>query len=293
MPGKRTLRIQLEDGLPGGLRVAGIARWEGVAVLAYRRDMKAMLEREELGRSGVLVLRDPTGRDRRVLVEETSAAPRQLKVKHYSDPMWSEAIMLTTDGKSELAVEEARFLAACLTKKALRVGLASPKLDAIGRMPSLSEQQRARMARYIGELQVLLPFLRVDEFTDTLLPVVASDGSRQEVFELAVQRRKPDTAWAVDAEAGFTVLQGSNASVAWDVNHKTKRGWRRRRDQLELDGTLQRKDGQCRFTRNVLFQSAGEAAQVVCGAPRSGKDYWRNENDGRKYRDWKEPGDVA
>lgn len=287
MSRKRTLRILLESGHPQGPRVASIARWEGIAVLACRSDLKDLLQRPELERGGIVVLRDASKESRQVLVDGTKESMRSLSTKYAQDHWWNEAMVLSTGGEPPLTSNESRFIATRLTSKVRRVGMARLRPASTHRIPRLTETQRTRVANYIHGLETLLPFLQVEEFTNYGPPVTASDGTRKEVFELAVRANSPETAWAVDGDDGFTVLKGSNASVGWEVTHKTKTGWRRRRDQLELDGTLRREGHRCRFTRSVQFRSAGEAAQVICGAPRSGLDYWRREDDQLTYREWK------
>jgi len=55
-----TIKLFLPHGDPKRLRTAEISNWSGKAVAAPRTDFDALLDREEMGQSGVYVL---TGAD--------------------------------------------------------------------------------------------------------------------------------------------------------------------------------------------------------------------------------------
>jgi hypothetical protein len=56
-----TIKLFLPHGDPKRLRTAEISNWSGKAVAAPRTDFDALLEREEMGQSGVYVLTGSEG----------------------------------------------------------------------------------------------------------------------------------------------------------------------------------------------------------------------------------------
>ena len=89
----------LPHGDPKRLRVAEISNWSGKAVAAPRVDFDALLDREEMGQSGVYVLTgsDPETRNPMAHIGEEIRNPMASQI----DAAIKSALVYETEGKEK------------------------------------------------------------------------------------------------------------------------------------------------------------------------------------------------
>src|SRR5262245_60337608 len=89
-----TIKLFLPHGDPKRLRTAEISNWSGKAIAAPRTEFEALLEREEMGQSGVYVLTgsDPETGSPMAYVGEAEVLRDRLK-SHKSKDFWVSAFI--------------------------------------------------------------------------------------------------------------------------------------------------------------------------------------------------------
>ena len=117
-----TIKLFLPHGDPKRLRTAEISNWSGKAVAAPRTDFDALLEREEMGQSGVYVLTgsDPETGNPMAYVGEAEVLRDRLKI-HKSKDFWVTAVTFLSKDEN-LTKSHIRFLEGRLLEEAKTAG---------------------------------------------------------------------------------------------------------------------------------------------------------------------------
>ncbi|MEI7608981.1 MAG: GIY-YIG nuclease family protein [Rhodospirillaceae bacterium] len=294
----RSLRLFLADGTPGGIITAEIMNWIGHVMVAPRSRLPDLIRRSESGRTGIYFLTgsDPDGTFKPlVYLGETDNVGKRL-AQHNKDEnkdFWDRVCVVTSKDQN-LTKAHVRYLESRLIAIATEAGRAKLVNGTAPDYGLLPESDLADMEFFIEQVRIVLPVLGMEFLRDapklpTIPLVVTSAGvvvvSEAPVFELLKPRLPDLRAEAQEMEGDFVVLAGSLARA--DSPHSTNH-YRRLRDALKSDGTLQPEAGHLRFTRNTAFRSPSAAAAVILDRNDNGRTSWCLKGTDKTYADWQE-----
>jgi hypothetical protein len=269
-----TIKLFLPRGDAKSLRTAEISNWTGKAIAAPRTELDELLQREELAKAGIYILTgaDPKTGFPRVYIGEAEVIPDRLK-QHKTKEFWISAIVFVSKDEN-LTKAHVRYLESELLQAAAQVGRFTLEQNQAGgsRLP---ESDREDMEVFLSRIRQLLPVLGSD-----LLVPIAQPAARQPSGGTLFCRMKGAVARGHRTPDGFVVLQGSTAVLQ---ERKAATKWPNviaLRNKLIDDGTLVRKDGFYRFTRDYEFSSPSAAAAVIEGGSANGLIEWKTQ-DGR------------
>lgn len=291
----KSVRLFLADGTPGGLLTAEIMNWTGHVVAAPRSDLAALLNRPEVGRTGIYVLLgdDPDSMGGQLAyIGETDDVGKRLyqharSEEFHGKDFWDRAVVLTSKDtnltKAHARYLEARFIELATEAKRARLTNSTSPSPLV-----LPEADVSDMEYFIAQAKIVLPVLGVNIFRSTAKPGAAqrSDvvGAVSPIFEVKLASAGiRATAQEIDGE--FIVREGSLARKAWKG---VTGGYQRLRKQLEHDGTLVPigDESAQRFTHDQAFASPSAAAAIVLGRSANGRNEWRNVDDGTTFGQW-------
>jgi hypothetical protein len=299
----KQVRLYLADGTPGGLLTAEIMNWTGHIVAAPRSQLRVLLKRQEIQRTGIYILiDDDSKRSEKQLAYIGEGDDVGTRLYHHSrsedqggKDFWEKAIVLTSKDanltKAHARYLESRFITlAHQANRAKVVNATAPPL-----LP-LPEADISDMEFFITQVKIILPVLGVNilRSVSTTLPPeptevdIFTNTQSSPTFEL---RRKRDdlvaTAREVDGE--FTVLGGSQVRMAWTGGDH---GYKQLRKELERDGTIVPSvDGKSmRFMHDQVFASPSAAAAIVVGSSANGRNEWKVQRTGASYGNWQNEG---
>ncbi len=303
MSAGKQLRLFLVDGTPGGLLTAEIMNWTGRVVAAPRSDLAALLKRHESSRTGIYIIigddPDSLGGLLAYIGEGDDVSKRLYEHARTEDKggkdFWDRAVVLTSKD-TNLTKAHARYLESRFIELAQKAGRAKLTNFTSPTSVALPEADVSDMEYFINQAKIILPVLGINIFRsmdtavdyssrtiDTSMPSLASP-----IFELHL-RKQGLVAKAREVDGEFTVLEGSQARLAWVGVHD---GYQRLREKLEKDGTiipLQGGQGM-HFVRNQVFASSSAAAAVVVGRNANGREEWKIPDNRGSYGSWQNQG---
>lgn len=273
-----TIKLFLPHGDPKRLRTAEISNWSGKAVAAPRLDFEALLEREEMGQSGVYVLTGshPDTGNPMAYVGEAEVLRDRLR-SHKGKDFWVTAVAFLSKDEN-LTKSHIRFLEGRLLEEAKAT--ARFTLDnATASGSRLPEADRHDMEEFLEKIRQLLPVLGSELLTPVVSeqPPSGSNVLRTEIKGVSATGQRTAT--------GFVVFKGSQAvltprpGAAQHVPFVLAK-----REALTKDGNLVLEGDRLVFTRDVEFSSPSAAAAVVQGGSANGLIAWKNTT-GRTLKD--------
>jgi hypothetical protein len=276
--------MYLVDGKPEGLRVIDRSGWTGVCLAFSRADYAEAKARPELGRTGVYVLVGPEvdgPRPQRVYVGEGDEVRTRLDSHHRDKDFWTHAYVLTTKDDS-LNKAHVRYLESRLLELAATVDAAARENGTMPPRLALGEAEESDMENYLENSLVLLPLLGVTLFdvVDAVgVPPHPTDGLTGD-GELAggavtYYLRAPHTeATGQNESRGFLVKEGALGRA---LTKTMNAGYELKRNRLRIEEILVPHGlEQLRLTRDYLFDSPSQAASVLTGGSKNGRDAWRD-----------------
>lgn len=273
-----TIKLFLPRGDAKSLRTAEISNWTGKAVAAPRTELDDLLNREELGNSGVYILigTDPQAGSPQAYIGEAEVIRDRLK-QHKAKDFWVSAIVFVSKDEN-LTKAHIRHLEGRLIDEATAVGRFTLE-NAQSGGSKLPESDREDMEVFLARIRQLLPVLGSD-----LLVPVGQPTSKQQSGGMLFCRMKGAEARGRRTPDGFVVMKGSTAVLKEREAAKKWPSVLATRNRLIADGTLVEKDGFYQFIKDTEFTSPSAAAAVVEGGSANGLIEWRTQ-DGRVLKD--------
>ncbi len=216
---------------------------------------------------------------------------------------WSELVAFTSKDDN-LTKAHVRYLESRLISLAQIAGRYKMKNNAAPQQPMLPRGERDAMEEYLQAARVLLGALG----HRLLEPLVASEQANFGVKEAFLQAEiiKQEAtesptplletnnpifqfhaadlaARATSTDEGIVVFAESEASPS--IQSSLSRGSQALRDRLIETGILVRSGDKMKFTRDQLFRSPSQAAEVLVGYSINGREAWRLPN-GLTYKEY-------
>lgn len=267
-----TIRLFLPRGDAKSLRTAEIMNWTGFAIAAPRTELEDLLQREELGKSGVYILSgtDPLSGSPCAYIGEAEVIRERLK-QHKTKEFWISAIVFVSKDEN-LTKAHVRYLESRLLTDAGQAGRFALEQNQAGGS-KLPESDRADMEVFLSHIRQLLPVLGSD-----LLTPVAQPAAKPQSGGVLLCHRKGAEGHGHRTSDGFVVLKGSTAVLHQRDSAKSWPTTVALRKQLIADGTLVQKGEFYEFTRDLQFSSPSAAAAVIEGGSANGLIAWKTKD---------------
>ena len=293
----RSIRLFLVDGSPNGLLTAEIMNWTGHVLMGPRSRLSELVQRPEVGRTGVYFLVGPdpeNGLRPQVYIGESDDVGKRLKQHNRPEDQggkdfW-EKVCLVTSKDQNLTKAHVKYLESLFTERARELGRCKLMNGTANEYGNLPEADLADMAFFAEQVRTVLPVLGLEFLRDHRRPVAETQPATtpepdSPVFELKVPKHGIE-ARAREIDGEFVVLEGSSARARWVAeNH----GYKALHEQLCEEGILGPAEGELRtFTADYAFSSPSAAAAVVSGRNANGRRQWVTEEGGQTYGAWQD-----
>lgn len=281
----KTIRIYLDDGSVSGIRHAEIVNWTGQAVSSPRSKIKTLASWEESKKPGVYFLfgvDEESGEDA-VYIGEAENVFDRLQNHLANKDFWNEVVFFTSKDenltKSHVKYLESRLVQlAKLSERHVVINGNEPQL------PVLPRGDRDAMDEFVTNLKILLGAVgyktlesleqrKTEIYTEKESQTVESPNFG--VLELLL-KIKGINAQSHLTDEGIVVLATSHASK--DVKDSLSTGYKKLREQLIQNGTLEKTNNGYVFTKNQLFKSPSQAAAIIVGYSINGRHHWQTKN---------------
>lgn len=282
----KKLTIYLIDGLATGPRTIEIGNWSGKAIYSQRSSLSKIMDRGELDRPGVYILKSiPSSESftERVYIGEAENVKNRLK-SHLSNSEKDFVEFVAFISKDEMLTKaHIKYLESKIISFAKEAKSAEIDNDKNPELPSLHEADRSDMEYYLEQIKLILP---VVNFT-FLVPSVyknAADGDLQPADssnKLYYLKSKTADAKLLETEEGFVVLK--NSQCLKQVQSSLSEGYRKLREKLLETKVLEEDGGYFVFKDNAIFTSISAAAAVVLGRSAAGPIEWI-DSEGLTYK---------
>ena len=292
----RTVRLFLAEGTASGVITAEIMNWTGHVLTGSRSRLPTLLERSELGRTGIYLLTGPDPEDSgtpQVYIGESDNVGKRL-AQHGKDEdkdFW-ERICVVTSKDQNITKAHARYLEA----RVINIANASDNANVVNRtrppIPQLPEADESDMEFFIAQLKLILPvlgfdFLRQPESVaqaDSKAGAIPTECSTSPLFRLNSKKHGVE-AQAHECDGEFVVLRDSTAVAGW--KGKASHSYAKRHMQLVKSGKLVTGKGEAlRFAENVVFRSPSAASSVILGRSDNGRTSWKIGDSDISYGEW-------
>ncbi len=275
-----SVRIFMPHGEPEGLRIIEKSNWTGQCIFFPRTNSEKAQGREELSRTGVYILWDPSdfGDSPNVYIGESDQIATRLKSHEFGRDFWTRAVACVSKDQN-LNNAHARYVEARLLGMAREAKRCQLENKNIPQIPMLSEADTADAELYLSDLLLCLPIVGINVFDK---PTGGPEADKKLYI-----RFQDLIAYGYEEAGGFVVTSGSlvNDVEAPSIPESNKA----MRNQLLKQGVVAQSDGSkyLTITQDYLFRSPSQAAGVVLGRSANGRTEWKDKN-GRTLREIQE-----
>ncbi|MCK8491765.1 GIY-YIG nuclease family protein [Spirosoma sp. RP8] len=297
----KSLRLYLVDGTPLGILTAEIMNWTGHVIMGPRTQLKELVLRPEMTRTGVYILSGPdpqiSGKTL-VYIGESDNVGRRL-IQHNKDEkkdFWEQACVITSKDQN-LTKAHVRYLESRLIALSHDAGYTSIHNGTAPDYNYLPEADIADMNYFMSQLRLVLPVLGYEflRYKPQVLPVVKSE-EKQNASEtnysltspifIAKSAKHDLTAQAEEVGPDFIVLAGSEAQSRWigKDDHTYKSLFDRLIDEGKLVVHTDKK--KAIFQESTAFKSPSAASAIVFGRASNGRVEWKVKDTNQTYADW-------
>lgn len=281
----KTIRIYLDDGSVSGIRHAEIVNWTGQAVSSPRSKIKELATWVESKKPGVYFLfgvDEESGEDA-VYIGEAENVFDRLQNHLANKDFWNEVVFFTSKDenltKSHVKYLESRLV--LLAKFAARHVVLNGNEP---QLPVLPRGDRDAMDEFGANLKILLGVVghKTLESIEKRKPEIGTEQKTEPAettntdnLELLL-KVKGIVAQAQLTDEGIVVLATSTASKI--VKESLSSGYKKLREQLIQNGTLEETSAGYVFAKNQLFKSPSQAAAIIVGYSINGRHHWQTKN---------------
>lgn len=282
-----SIQLFLCDGHQGGLRTITVFGWTGTIVVSNQASFEELKKRPETQGSGVYILVGPsTEKTVKTYIGQAQKIATRISQSAENHPGWETAIAISSSN-NDLNGSHITYLEARLINMAVNFGDAEVENT---QKPApenvvITEADKADMENFISNIQMVMPIIGVNAFTQPLVP--QQDDMR---FKLT-NTKKGVNATGVEVEGEFWVLEGSIASKITDTPRTTYNYWTKRKELVESGVLIENEaDGgdTSIFTADCRFLSVSAAAAVCTDSSINGQAAWKTESNGLPYNEWKD-----
>ncbi|MCF6443974.1 GIY-YIG nuclease family protein [Nereida sp. MMG025] len=292
MPQGRSLELFFIEGKPDGMRTAEVFNWTGHVLFTPRLTLKNALQREYATHTGVYVLLgEKDGVGTAYIGESEELAPR-LRNHAKEKDWWTHAVLVCTTADT-LNKAHVKYLESRLVEIARSVGAVQLENGNTPTKSSLHEAGRANMEEFLETLQIAMPALGVDIFTQKARTPENTAARTEQLaetnYEFVLRTPKHGVeAFARLEGSDLVVRKGSVCRGEWTKNETTEHGYKTLHNKLIDNGTIEPFEDKGRFTQDYAFNSPSAAAAVLNGRRTNGRIEWRTVAGNKTFAEWED-----
>lgn len=260
--------MYMAEGSSNGVKVIEKSNWSGVGIYIPRHRFVNNKNRQELKKPGVYLLLGDTDLIPKIYIGEGDPLLDRLISHEAKKDFWNILIAFTSKDQS-LNKAIIQYLEARLCNISERSGRFQIENRNTPQAPSLSEMDLAVAEGYLEEMLLCLPVLGVP----LEIPRLKSASNENKYY---LKTGKGIYASAVQNDSGFTVLEGSLASIE-ETKSIPSALKTMREELLSKQIIFKSKNDHYIFSRNFAFGSPSTAAGVVQGRSSNGRIDWKDE----------------
>jgi len=288
----KKLTIFLIDGLATGPRTIEIGNWSGKAIYSQRSSLSKIMDRGELDRPGVYILKSiPSSESftERIYIGEAENVKNRLKA-HLSNSEKDFVEFVAFISKDEMLTKaHIKYLESKIITFAREAKSAEIDNDKNPELPSLHEADRSDMEYYLEQIKLILPVVNFMFLVPSVYKNVdQNDKQITEDSKMYYLKSKSAEAMLLETEEGFIVLE--NSQCLKQVQSSLSEGYRKLRERLIETKVLIDDGTMLVFKENAIFSSISAAAAVILGRSAAGPIEWLDsegitykQNQERKY----------
>lgn len=274
------LQLTFPSGQPHGLRVLEAANWSGQGVAFPREALPEAAQREEMSRVGVYTLWRPHSHPAgtKLYVGQSENVLSRIVQHERENSSWTDAAAFTSKD-AFFSSRHAQYLEASLISRASELKRSKLQNKRIPNIPELSKADTRAADRFLANLLICLPLLRLEAFEP-----VSRISQPEPSFSIDHRSSKHHRLAGVYATGeatgtGFTINAG--ALVAAEEGAAFQRRnilAKRKRDRMKQDGKLVPSVDNPQLlvlTEDLYCGSPSQAAELVLGRI-DGRNNWKD-----------------
>ena len=244
---------------------------------SYKKDPDSYPD-YDLSRPGVYMLFSEDNKS--IYIGESDNVLQRLN-KHYSTDekteYWVKTMVFVADGNYPLNISQIKYIESKLMEYARSVSqvkIVEIKLKNIvsSLLPNISINDRVVADNFLTDIISITKILGLDYFDVSKTLITPEEIAQKEIFTFS--GKKHDAKLIIDGDS-FVVL--ADSKFAKEENRSLRQGYIDRRNLLLENGQLIDDGKYYVAVKNIPFETASEAACVVCGGSANGKIKWKNK----------------
>ncbi|WP_390914447.1 DUF4357 domain-containing protein [Pseudosulfitobacter sp. SM2401] len=280
----RSLELFFIDGKPDGMLTAEVFNWTGHVLRIPRTLIKKGLDRSETNQTGVYVLLGQTEDGPLAYVGEAEDMRTRLRQHVSGKDWWDTAVLITTTGDM-LHKAHVKYLESRLVEIARSVGNTPLENASTPPRSSLSEAAVANMESFLDTLNMVLPAVKIDLFTQKKRTPAQVSSQPEGIIMFEIPKTKHGVQAIAELVNGELVVKaGAKARTSFAKNSSST--YEKLHHDLMTNGTLVVEGTHAVFTADYAFSSPSAAAAVLNGRASNGRQDWRLIPSGQKYVEW-------
>lgn len=283
----KKLTIFLIDGLATGPRTIEIGNWSGKAIYSQRSSLSKIMDRGELDRPGVYILKSiPSSEsfNERIYIGESENVKNRLKT-HLSNSEKDFVEFVAFISKDEMITKaHIKYLESKIITMAREAKSAEIDNEKNPELTHLHEADRSDMEFFLEQIKLILP---VVNFMFLVPSVYKASNEDHRVLQPADDTKmyflksKSAEAKLLETEEGFVVMESSQCLK--QMQNSLPDGYRKLREKLIETRVLIDDGNMFVFKENAIFTSISAAAAVILGRSAAGPIEWL-DSDGLTYK---------
>lgn len=263
-----TIQIFIPSGNPDGMKVIEKSQWTGIGLYFPRSVFTDVLKREELSRTGVYILWDPTGDGQlpRAYIGEGGSLTDRFISHIKNKEFWTHGVAFTNKDQN-LNKAHVKYLEARLVELATKAKKCKLDNNQTPQLPTLSEADTANTELYLENLLQCLPIVGIHCFEQSKF--------QDQINILLFASTKTIKASGYEDVDGFIVRSGSGIVKSESKTIPPHVSGIRK---ILLENKVVHDDGgKYEFIEDYKFSSPSTAAGVVLGRSANGRTEWKDE----------------
>lgn len=277
----KKISIYLHEGLPRGVRYAGIDQWSGRAIAGPRNDLNGILsllaEYNYNGSSLYFLIGQQNKTDLPLIyIGETNKFKDRIKQHNRNKPWWEDVVIFfSSDGS--FTTTGSKYLESTCIERIGKMGYSVLDNNTKPSVRQVALEDRGGLEEFYKNVIMLLPLLGHN--------IVVNEGeeekNEEEIF--FCKRKGIDARGVMRKDGKIKVLKGSTA-VKEITSSFSGHTYKKLRDDLIAIGKLQKTDNNYILSDDYIFSSPSAAGAVLLGNSTNGRIEWRN-HDGKTLKE--------
>lgn len=275
----KKISIYLHEGLPRGVRSAGIDQWSGKAVAGPRNALNEIFnlldEYNYNGSSLYFLIGQQNKTDLPlVYIGETDQFKDRIK-QHNKNKDWWEDVVIFFSSDSSFTTTGSKYLESICIERIGKMGYSVLDNNTKPSTRTISLEERSGLEEFYKNVTMVIPLLGHN------IVINEEEKTEEEIF--FCNRKGIDAKGVMRKDGKMKVLKGSTA-VKEITPSFSEHSYKKLRDDLISIGKLQKTDSNYVLDDDYVFPSPSAAGAVLLGNSTNGRIEWKNA-EGKSIND--------